>query len=228
MVRCWPTAQDPSHSEGKIRTYADRTSHRRLLAASFPVEALALHQLRLQPALLLLCGQVQPERTAARFGHCQRPATGRRGGRSRLQRDFSSPVANPSSSTTSMRDAGIFVGARCAPACLTNAMILRGPRLDKLCAIANDNLVVQVSLDGGCAEDHDAYRGKGSWQKTVEGIQMLAGAWLPRASEHHRDAGQQRASQRCLRPSIAAWAFRMRITSCARWQSAATRARASN
>jgi MoaA/NifB/PqqE/SkfB family radical SAM enzyme len=56
---------------------------------------------------------------------------------------------------------------------LTNAMILRGARLDRLCEIANDNLVVQVSLDGGCAEDHDAYRGKGSWQKAVEGIQLL-------------------------------------------------------
>jgi MoaA/NifB/PqqE/SkfB family radical SAM enzyme len=56
---------------------------------------------------------------------------------------------------------------------LTNAMILRGQRLERLCEIANDNLVVQVSLDGGCAADHDAYRGNGSWQKAVEGIQLL-------------------------------------------------------
>ena len=56
---------------------------------------------------------------------------------------------------------------------LTNAMLLRGPRLDKLCAIANDNLMVQVSLDGGQPEHHDAYRGKGSWAKTVEGIKLL-------------------------------------------------------
>ena len=52
-------------------------------------------------------------------------------------------------------------------------MLLRGPRLDKLVAIANDNLVVQVSLDGGRAEDHDAYRGAGAWVKTVEGIKLL-------------------------------------------------------
>jgi len=32
---------------------------------------------------------------------------------------------------------------------------------------------VQVSLDGGRPEDHDAYRGAGSWAKTVEGIQLL-------------------------------------------------------
>jgi MoaA/NifB/PqqE/SkfB family radical SAM enzyme len=56
---------------------------------------------------------------------------------------------------------------------LTNAMLLRGARLDKLCAIANDNLIVQVSLDGGEPEHHDAYRGPGTWAKTVEGIRLL-------------------------------------------------------
>lgn len=59
---------------------------------------------------------------------------------------------------------------------LTNAMILRGQRLEKLKAVANDNLIVQVSLDGGRPEDHDAYRGKGAWDKTVEGIQLLQDA----------------------------------------------------
>jgi MoaA/NifB/PqqE/SkfB family radical SAM enzyme len=66
-----------------------------------------------------------------------------------------------------------YASARQRTHVLTNAMLLRGARLDKLCAIANDNLIVQVSLDGGCAEDHDAYRGKGSWDKAVEGIQLL-------------------------------------------------------
>ncbi|MEJ2597048.1 MAG: radical SAM protein [Anaerolineales bacterium] len=60
---------------------------------------------------------------------------------------------------------------------LTNAMLLRGARLDKLTAMAagvpTENLVIQVSLDGGRPEDHDAYRGKGSWEKTVEGIRRL-------------------------------------------------------
>ena len=60
---------------------------------------------------------------------------------------------------------------------LTNAMLLRGSRLEQLVAAArevpNQNLIVQVSLDGGRAEDHDAYRGKGSWDKTVEGICLL-------------------------------------------------------
>jgi len=52
-------------------------------------------------------------------------------------------------------------------------MVLRGQRLEQLAAIANDNLIVQVSLDGGEAAHHDAYRGAGTWAKTVEGIRLL-------------------------------------------------------
>lgn len=66
-----------------------------------------------------------------------------------------------------------YSSARVKTTVLTNAMILRGSRLEKLCAIANENLIVQVSLDGGRAEDHDAYRGPGTWAKTVEGIRLL-------------------------------------------------------
>jgi MoaA/NifB/PqqE/SkfB family radical SAM enzyme len=66
-----------------------------------------------------------------------------------------------------------YASARVKTTVLTNAMILRGARLEKLVAIANDNLVVQVSLDGGQAEHHDAYRGAGAWAKTVEGIKLL-------------------------------------------------------
>jgi MoaA/NifB/PqqE/SkfB family radical SAM enzyme len=56
---------------------------------------------------------------------------------------------------------------------LTNGMILRGKRLDNLLAVANDALTVQVSLDGGRAEHHDAYRGRGTWEQTVTGIKLL-------------------------------------------------------
>lgn len=56
---------------------------------------------------------------------------------------------------------------------LTNAMILRGNRLDNLLAVTNDALTVQVSLDGGRAEHHDAYRGRGTWEQTVTGIKLL-------------------------------------------------------
>ncbi len=60
---------------------------------------------------------------------------------------------------------------------LTNAMLLRGERLKKLVALAGEvpaeTFIVQVSLDGGRPEEHDAYRGKGSWEKTVEGVYLL-------------------------------------------------------
>lgn len=69
-----------------------------------------------------------------------------------------------------------YSSARIKTTVLTNAMLLRGVRLEKLCAVANDNLIVQVSLDGGRPEDHDAYRGPGTWEKTVEGIKLLQAA----------------------------------------------------
>jgi MoaA/NifB/PqqE/SkfB family radical SAM enzyme len=56
---------------------------------------------------------------------------------------------------------------------LTTAMLLKGKRLERLEAIQNPNLTLQVSLDGGQAEHHDAYRGKGTWAKTVEAIERL-------------------------------------------------------
>ena len=69
-----------------------------------------------------------------------------------------------------------YSSSRIKTTVLTNAMLLRGKRLENLCAIANDNLIVQVSLDGGRAEDHDAYRGAGTWEKIVEGIRLLQAA----------------------------------------------------
>jgi MoaA/NifB/PqqE/SkfB family radical SAM enzyme len=76
-----------------------------------------------------------------------------------------------------------YSAARMKTTLLTNAMLLKQKmpgseltRLDRLCDVAReigDNLIVQVSLDGGRAEDHDAYRGAGSWAKTVEGITLL-------------------------------------------------------
>jgi MoaA/NifB/PqqE/SkfB family radical SAM enzyme len=68
-----------------------------------------------------------------------------------------------------------YASERVKTTVLTNAMLLYDRRLDQLCEIANENLIVQVSLDGGNAEDHDHYRGRGSWEKTVEGIKRLQG-----------------------------------------------------
>lgn len=66
-----------------------------------------------------------------------------------------------------------YSSARVQTTVLTNAMLLHGTRLEKLAAVANDRLIVQVSLDGACAEAHDAYRGAGSWDRTVQGIGRL-------------------------------------------------------
>lgn len=76
-----------------------------------------------------------------------------------------------------------YSAARVQTSVLTNAMLFnqkiagtektRLDRLSEIAAIAGDNLIVQVSLDGGRAEDHDAYRGAGTWEKTVAGIRLL-------------------------------------------------------
>jgi MoaA/NifB/PqqE/SkfB family radical SAM enzyme len=66
-----------------------------------------------------------------------------------------------------------YASERMQTSVLTNAMLLRGTRLEKLCAIRNDNLIIQISLDGSSPEQHDPYRGAGSWKKTIEGIHIL-------------------------------------------------------
>ena len=66
-----------------------------------------------------------------------------------------------------------YSSSRMKTSVLTNGMLLKGWRLDELCEINNDNLILQISLDGGQPEHNDAYRGKGTWQKTVEAIGRL-------------------------------------------------------
>jgi len=56
---------------------------------------------------------------------------------------------------------------------LTNAMFLHDRRLEQLEAIHNERLIVQISLDGCTPEQHDPYRGKGSWVKTISGLHAL-------------------------------------------------------
>ncbi len=56
---------------------------------------------------------------------------------------------------------------------LTNATLLHHKRLEQLEAVMNDQLILQVSLDGATPETHDRYRGRGTWARTVEGITQL-------------------------------------------------------
>jgi MoaA/NifB/PqqE/SkfB family radical SAM enzyme len=73
----------------------------------------------------------------------------------------------------SIYDMLAYACGRMATTVLTNAMLLRGKRLERLKSIANKNLSLQVSLDGASPEAHDAYRGAGTWAKTVDGIRRL-------------------------------------------------------
>ena len=66
-----------------------------------------------------------------------------------------------------------YASARIRTCVLTNALLLKGARLDRLAAVAGDSLTLQVSLDGACPAQHDAYRGAGTWVKTVAGIRRL-------------------------------------------------------
>lgn len=63
---------------------------------------------------------------------------------------------------------------------LTNAMLLRGSRLDQLRPLAAEpNLTIQTSLDGARPETHDRHRGRGSWLRTVRGIEQAVALQLP-------------------------------------------------
>ena len=55
---------------------------------------------------------------------------------------------------------------------LSNATLFSGRRLEMLQRLSR-KVRVQVSLDGGDPRAHDAYRGAGSWQRTVCGIHTL-------------------------------------------------------
>lgn len=56
---------------------------------------------------------------------------------------------------------------------LTNAMIVRGKKLEALSLLGREHLFLQVSLDDAAPGLHDAFRGAGSWERTVEGIRLL-------------------------------------------------------
>jgi MoaA/NifB/PqqE/SkfB family radical SAM enzyme len=56
---------------------------------------------------------------------------------------------------------------------LSNAMIIRGKRLEQLRAVNHPNLFIQVSLDDSEPGVHDQYRGVGSWKRALDGIRLL-------------------------------------------------------
>jgi pyruvate-formate lyase-activating enzyme len=54
---------------------------------------------------------------------------------------------------------------------LTNGMLFRGPRLDKLQRLPRDRVVLQISVDSPTPELHDRHRGRGAWQRAIDGIE---------------------------------------------------------
>ncbi|MGE0136143.1 MAG: radical SAM protein, partial [Dehalococcoidia bacterium] len=66
-----------------------------------------------------------------------------------------------------------YAGSRLPTTVLTNGMLLKGRRLERLRALRDLRLTIQVSLDGHAPEIHDAYRGAGSWAATVAAIRAL-------------------------------------------------------
>jgi len=72
-----------------------------------------------------------------------------------------------------------YAAERIPTTVLTNAMLFQGRRLETLRSLAGLDVRYQVSLDGADAPTHDAYRGRGSWAKTLEGIATLQGLGLP-------------------------------------------------
>jgi len=58
---------------------------------------------------------------------------------------------------------------------LTNAMKPMDHRKAGLLALKTERLTIRVSLDHHTAAVHEAERGVGTWEKTIEGLQWLAG-----------------------------------------------------
>jgi pyruvate-formate lyase-activating enzyme len=53
---------------------------------------------------------------------------------------------------------------------LTNGMLLRGARLERLRAMDRERLTLQISLDSATPDLHDRHRGRGTWARAVAGI----------------------------------------------------------
>jgi uncharacterized Fe-S cluster-containing radical SAM superfamily protein len=53
---------------------------------------------------------------------------------------------------------------------LTNGMLLRGGRLERLRRMDRDRLALQISLDSATPDLHDLHRGRGTWARAVAGI----------------------------------------------------------
>ena len=78
--------------------------------------------------------------------------------------------------------------------CLTNAMLYRGRRREQLERLAGvERLTLQTSLDGAAPAAHDVLRGRGSWARAMEGLDLAVSLGLPvrvGMTETEHNAGQ--------------------------------------
>jgi hypothetical protein len=51
-------------------------------------------------------------------------------------------------------------------------MLFSGRRAETLRALPRDRIVLQISLDSATPDTHDLHRGRGTWARTREGIQL--------------------------------------------------------
>lgn len=73
-------------------------------------------------------------------------------------------------------DIGFYITAavdRLSTTVLSNGVLINGRRLQQLLPLRDRSLTLQVSLDGHTAGIHEAYRGRGTWRRTVQAIQRL-------------------------------------------------------
>lgn len=71
----------------------------------------------------------------------------------------------------------LLVCAAAAPTTvLTNGMLLVGRRLEMLRPLSRDRITLQISLDSPTPELHDCHRGKGTWARTLRGIENARSA----------------------------------------------------
>lgn len=66
-----------------------------------------------------------------------------------------------------------YASRRIKTTVLTTGILIKGKRLEQLNVIHRENLTLQISLDGARPEQHDAYRGRGTWIQAVEAIHRL-------------------------------------------------------
>jgi len=55
---------------------------------------------------------------------------------------------------------------------LTNGMLFEGRRLEALRSLSRDRVTLQISLDSSTPERHDRHRGRGTWARAREGVEL--------------------------------------------------------